>query len=131
VINLVCLNSLVENGLVTGVCLELTLSGDYFCESCIYAKATWKPILKAWEGEHATKFGDKVYSDLWGLAPVETKGGRKYYITFTDDMSRLTHLYLLCLKSEAFEAYKQYEAWCMMHLGIAIKILHSNHGGEC
>jgi len=56
------------------------------------------------------KFGDEVYSDLWRLASVETKGGRKYYITFTDDMSRLTHLYLLHLKSEAFEAYKQYKA---------------------
>ena len=121
---------LVQNGLVTGIHLEPSSSGDYFCESCVYAKATQKPVPKAREGERATKFGDEVYSDLWGLAPVETKGGRKYYVTFTDDMSRLTHLYLLCLKSEAFEAYKQYEAWCTMHLGVAIKILHSDCGGE-
>ena len=96
----------------------------------MYAKATRKPIPKAREGKCATKFGDEVHLDLWGPAPVETKGGRKYYITFTDDMSRLTHLYLLRLKSEAFEAFKQYEAWCMTHLGIAIKVLHSDHGGE-
>jgi len=101
---------LVEKGLVTGVHLEPTSSGDYFCKSCVYAKPTRKPIPKTCEGECATKFGDKVYSDLWGLAPVKMKGGRKYYITFTDDMSQLTHLYLLCLKSKAFEAYKQYEA---------------------
>ena len=121
---------LVEKGLVTGVCLEPTSSGDYFCELCVYAKATQKPIPKACEGECATKFGNKVYSNLWGPAPVKTKGGRKYYITFTDDMSRLTHLYLLHLKSEAFEAYKQYEAWCMTHLGVVIKTLHSDHEGE-
>ena len=121
---------LVKNGLITGVRLEPTPSEDYFCESCVYVKATQKSILKAREGERTTKFGDKVYSDLWGLAPVQTKGGKKYYTTFTDDMSRLTHLYLLHLKSEAFEAYKQYEAWCTTHLGIAIKILHSNHRGE-
>jgi len=121
---------LVENGLVTGVHLEPSSSGDYFCESCVYAKATRKPVPKAREGERATKFGDEVYSDLWGPAPVETKGGRKYYVTFTDDMSWLTHLYLLRLKSEAFEAYKQYEAWCMTHLDVAIKILHSDCGGE-
>jgi len=122
---------LIENRFVTGICLEPTSSGEpFFCESCIYVKATQKPIPKAREGEHAMKFGNKVYSDLWGPAPVETKGGRRYYITFTDDMSWLTHLYLLHLKSEAFEAYKQYEAWCAMHLGIAIKILHSNHGGK-
>ena len=79
---------LVDNGFVTGVCLEPTSSGEpFFCKSCVYAKATWKPISKTHEGEHATKFGDEIYSDLWGPAPVETKGGRKYYITFTDDMS--------------------------------------------
>ena len=118
---------LVDNGFVTGICLELLSPHEpYFCESCVYAKATCKPIPKARAGECATKFGDEVHSDLWGPAPVETKGGRRYYITFTDDMSRLTHLYLLHLKSEAFEAFKQYEAWCKTHLGIAIKVLHSD-----
>ena len=122
---------LVDKGFVTGVRLEPTPSGDpFFCESCVYAKATRKPVPKVREGERATKFGDEVHSDLWGPAPIETKGGRKYYITFTDDMSRLTHLYLLRLKSEAFEAFKQYEAWCMTHLGVAIKVLHSDRGGE-
>lgn len=38
---------IVKKGFVTGVCLELTPTGDpSFCESCIYAKATRKPILK-------------------------------------------------------------------------------------
>lgn len=38
---------LVKKGFVTGVHLELTPTGDsFFCESCIYAKATRKPILK-------------------------------------------------------------------------------------
>ena len=39
-------------------------------------------------------------------------------------------MYLLRLKSEAFEAFKQYEAWCITHLGIAIKVLHSDRGGK-
>ena len=122
---------LVDNGFVTGVHLEPKSSGEpFFYGLCVYAKVTRKPVPKACEGEDAMKFDNKIYSDLWGPAPVETKGGRKYCITFTDDMSQLTHLYLLCLKSEAFKAYKQYEAWCVMHLGIAIKILHSDCGGE-
>ena len=63
-------------------------------------------------------------------APIATKGGKKYYITFTDDMSHLTHLYLLHAKSDAFSTYKQYEAWCMTQLDSKIKTLHSDHGGE-
>ena len=45
-------------------------------------------------------------------------------------MSCLTHLYLLRVKSEAFKSYKQYEAWCATQLGVSIKILHSDRGGE-
>ena len=102
---------LVENRFVMGVCLEPTPSGEPFiCESCIYAKATRKPVLKVRDGERATKFGEEIHSDLWGPAPVTTKGGKKYYITFTDDMSHLTHLYLLHAKSDAFQTYKEYEA---------------------
>jgi len=87
---------LIKKGFVTGVRLEPKPSGDpMFCESCVYAKATRKSVLKACDGEHATKFGEEVHSDLWGPAPVESKGGKRYYITYTDDCTRLTHLYLL------------------------------------
>ena len=69
---------LIEKGFVTGIQLKLTSSGEpYFCKSCMYAKATWKPVLKTCDGECTTKFGNKIYSDLWGAAPVATKGGKK------------------------------------------------------
>jgi hypothetical protein len=122
---------LVAKGFVTGVSLNETESGNpFFCESCVYAKATRKPILKARQGERATEFGGEVHSDLWGPAPVATKSGRRYYITFTDDKTRLTHLHLLRNKSEAFGAYKEYEAWCRTQFNVPVKILHSDRGGE-
>lgn len=103
---------------------------QFFCESCVYEKATRKSILKVREGERATEFGGGIYSDLWGPAPVETKGGRQYYVMFTDDKTQLTHLYLLKEKSKTFNAYKEFEAWCDTHLKAKIKILHSDRGGE-
>jgi len=75
-------------------------------------------------------FSREVHSDLWGPAPVKYKGGKRYYITFTDDKTCLTHLYLLCNKDEAFAAYKEYEAWVATQLSAKIKILHSDRGGE-
>jgi GAG-pre-integrase domain len=118
---------LVRDHLVTGVFLDLTGPvKPFFCESCIYAKSSRKPISKVREGERATVFGGEVHTDLWGPAPVESKGGKKYYITFTDDKTRLTHLYLLRKKDEAFETYKQYEAWVDTQLSAKIKILHSD-----
>jgi hypothetical protein len=71
-----------------------------------------------------------VHSDLWGPAPVATKAGKRYYVTFTDDMSRLTHLHLLRTKDEALAAYKEYDTWCGTQLNAHVKTLHSDRGGE-
>ena len=118
---------LVSQGLVTGVHLETIDSGDkFFCESCIYAKSSRKPIQKVRGGERATEFGEEVHSDLWGPAPVESRGGKRYYITFTDDKTHLTHLYLLWKKDKAFNSYKEYEAWADTQLSAKIKTLHSD-----
>jgi hypothetical protein len=39
---------LIDKGFVTGVKLETTPTGNpFFCESCVYAKATHKPVAKA------------------------------------------------------------------------------------
>jgi hypothetical protein len=77
---------------VTGVQLETTSDADLFCESCVYAKATRKSIPKVREGERAMEFVGETHSDVWGPAPVETKGGKCYYITYTDDKTRFTNL---------------------------------------
>ena len=117
---------LISDGFVTGVRLVSAAATEFFCESCVYAKATRKAIPKAREGERAKKFGDEVHSDLWGPAPVETKGGQRYYVTFVDDYTRLTHLHLLHTKDEAFEVYKEFEAWCNNQLEASIRVLHSD-----
>lgn len=118
---------LVDKGFVTGVRLETTPTGDsFFCESCVYAKATRKPVAKAREGERATEFGGEIHSDLLGPAPVATKAGKRYYVTFTDDKTRLTYLNLLRKKEEAFDSYKEYEAWCDTHLD-ARNLLFTTH----
>jgi hypothetical protein len=130
-VSAVSIRKLIDEGMVEGLKLEKSaLSESLFCKSCVHAKATRKPIPKAREGSRAEVFGEEVHSDLWGPAPVETKGGRKYYITFMDDATRLTHLYLLRTKDEAFKTYKEYEAWCQTQLDARIKVLHSDRGGE-
>ena len=118
---------LVREKMVTGIRLEYTPFGrPFFCASCVYAEATWKLVAKMREGERADVFGGEVNSDVWGLAPVESKGGKRYYITFIDDKSCLTTLYLLRMKDEVPSVYKQYKAWVETKMGIKIKILNSD-----
>lgn len=113
---------------ITGLCLESTASGpDFFCESCVYVKATRKPVVKAWRGKRAAEFGDEIHSDLWGPAP---DGGKHYYVTFVDDNTHLMHLHLLTAKSETSGAYKNSKAWSHTQMKKPIKVLHSDQGCE-
>ena len=117
--------------MVTGIRLEYTPSKvPFFCESCIYGKATRKSVLKLREGERATVFGGEVHSNLWGKSPVESKGGKNYMDMYIDDKTRLTYIYFLRTKDEQPIAYKGYEAWVENHMGARIKILNSDRGGE-
>ena len=101
-----------------------------FCKSCIYAKATWKLVVKVWEWEWATELRGKVHTDLWGPAPVTTIKGCRYYISFTDDKTWLTHLYLLKYKSNTLHVCKEYKASLTTQHNAAVCTLHSDHGGE-
>ena len=122
---------LVSKGFMTGIWLVEGAGGDqFFCKSCVYAKATRKSMPKVRKGERATEFGAEVHSDLWGPAPIESRKGKRYFITFTDNKTHLTNLYLLKMKNNAFHAYLEYEAWVKAQLNAKIKVLHSDNGGE-
>jgi len=86
-------------------------------------------VVKEHEGEWATMFGQEIWSDVWGPPQVPSLGGRKYFISFTDDYSWWTMIFLLQTK-DIFEAYKTFEAWVETHLEAGIACLHSDRGGE-
>src|SRR6202522_4010649 len=129
-ISLDAARKLLKDKMITGIRLVYSPTKDFFCASCVYAKATRKPAPKMRESERADVFGGEVHSDLWGKAPVESKGGKKFFVTFIDDKTRLTHLYLLAKKDEAAKCYKQYEAWVETQMGAKIKVLSSDRAGK-
>jgi hypothetical protein len=129
-ISLDAARKLLKDKMVSGIRLVYSPTKNFFCASCVYAKATRKAAPKMRESDRADVFGGEVHSDLWGKAPVESKGGKKYYVTFIDDKTRLTHLYLLAKKNETAKVYRQYEAWMETQMGAKIKVLNSDRGGE-
>jgi transposase InsO family protein len=56
--------------------------------------------------------------------------GCVYFMTFIDDFSRKTWLYLLKQKSKAFEVFKRFKSMVENVSGRTIKILRSDRGGE-
>jgi hypothetical protein len=114
------IHALVRSNAIQGISL-IDNNQPFHCESCEYAKMTRKAIKKEREGAQASAFGEEIHSDLWGPSPLQTLGGRKYYITFTDDHSRYTRIQLLKTKDEALQAYKDFAAWAQTQHGAKIK----------
>ena len=93
-------------------------------------KLLGNPYKRPGRGERVEVFGGEIHSDVWGPAPVESRGGKRYYVTFIDDKSCLTTLYLLRMKDELLGAYKQYKAWVETQMGAKLKALNLDQGGE-
>ena len=119
------LHMLIGKGTVEGVQL-INDRSPLLYDACEHAKFTHKPIQKERIAPIADAFGAEVHSDLWGASPLESQGGRKYYITFTDDHTCYTHLTMLCSKDKALAAYKSFAAWAHTQHGVRIKRLYSD-----
>ena len=59
-----------------------------------------------------------------------TRGGKKFYVTFIDDYSRFTRVYLFRNKDKAFNMFLSYKAEEDYQLDRKIKRIRSNRGGE-
>jgi len=56
----------------------------------------------------STSSFDLVYSDVWGLAPTSV-GRHNYYVSFIDDHSKYTWIYLLKKKSDVFQVFHDFQ----------------------
>jgi len=121
---------LVEIGAVKGIKLDPDVP-ESDCEACIFACATRIPVPKPRISVPALSFGDEIHTDVWGPARVATAKKKRYFVTFMDDATCFTVIYLIPTKDKAFKYYKFFEAWAIAQKHcIGIKTLRSDHGGE-
>jgi hypothetical protein len=123
------IRALVNKGTVEGIQL-IDDRAPLLCNLCEHAKSTHKPISKEHTTPLADVFGTEVHTDLWGPLLLQSLGGRKYYIAFTDDATCHMMLMVLRSKDEALDAYKAYAAWVHTQHGMHIKRLRSDRRGE-
>jgi transposase InsO family protein len=77
-----------------------------------------------------TKPLEIVHIDLVG--PTTTKGlkGERYFMLLVDDYTRMTAVFFLKNKSEAFENFNIYKEMVENEMDSRIKCLRSDNGGE-
>ena len=70
------------------------------CEPCLMGKMTKTPFSGIME--RATDLLEIIHTDVCGPMNVEARGVYRYFLTFTDDLSRYGYIYLMKHKSETF-----------------------------
>ncbi|KAJ4720195.1 Retrovirus-related Pol polyprotein from transposon TNT 1-94 [Melia azedarach] len=97
-----------------------------FCEHCIFGKLHRSKFPKA---IHRTKGTlDYIHSDCWGPSRVESLGGHRYFVSMIDDFSRMTWVFIMKHKSEAFKNFRQWKALVENQTGKKIKRLRTDNG---
>ena len=121
--------SMYSKGLLPGYTLDPG-SKIEFCRICTDSKITIAPIPTKRSTPEATAFGDVIHTDVWGPAQVQTYDGKSYYVSFTDEATRDTFIYLLRVKSDVFSTYKKFCAYLLTNHNVHVKVLQSDRGGE-
>jgi len=101
---------------------------NQLCEACIFGKNHRIPFVK--EPWHAKFPLELVHTDVCGPMNISSIGGNKYFLTFIDDFSRKTWIYLLKSKDEVFHCFKIFKAFVERQSGRLIKMVRSDGGGE-
>ncbi|KAK4381489.1 hypothetical protein Sango_2962700 [Sesamum angolense] len=89
---------------------------------------TRKPFIG--QSTLANGLSDLNYAHVCGLLNTQAEGGFSYFITFTNDHSRYSYVYLMWYKSDAFKWFKEFRLEFENQIGCKIKTLLSDRGGE-
>jgi len=122
------IKKLVNEDMVIGITCD-TAEDVGVCEPCAEGK------------HHRTKFptdGGKrsdsilglVHSDVCGKMSTPSLGGGQYFLTFIDDKTRYTWVYVLKSKDQVFEKFLEWKASVEKSTGQKLKILRTDNGGE-
>jgi hypothetical protein len=82
------------------------------------------------DANRARKYGDRIHSDLWGPAQVNSIDGMSYYVSFTDETTAFTEIHFLKKKSDTLKAYRTFTSHTKTQKNNSIKELHCDGGGE-
>ncbi|GKA55243.1 retrotransposon protein, putative, ty1-copia subclass [Tanacetum coccineum] len=66
---------------------------------------------------------DYLHADCWGPSRVPSLGGARYFLSIIDDFSRMTWVFMMKHKSEAFEKFKHWKILIENQTGRKIKRL--------
>ena len=98
------------------------------CESCLLAKSQRKSYVP--RPYLPSKPFYLFHSDVWGPSRVTTVSGKRWFVTFIDDHTRLCWVYLMHKKSEVATIFQNFYNMIENQFQTKASILRSDNGTE-
>ena len=118
-----------SDGSVTGIHLTRCGHETHNCDQCVVGKGHRQPFPKE-SASRSSKVLELVHSDVVGPLETPSHGGSRYFVTFIDDYSKWTTVYMMKKKSETFNCFIKYHKMAETHTGTKLKVLRTDNGGE-
>jgi len=99
------------------------------CESCILGKHSRSSFPSSVSQRVSSPFA-LVHSDIWGPSRLKSNLRFQYFVTFIDDYSRCTWLFLMKNRSELFSIFQSLFNEIKNQFGVSIRILRSDNACE-
>jgi transposase InsO family protein len=109
----------------------LNINGDRdipatLCSNCEFGKLSRIPLKTG--RNRATRIGELTHSDVWGPIANTSIRGARYFVTFKDDYSGYTTVYLMKRKNEVPALFRLYHALLLNETGFYMLTLRSDNG---
>jgi transposase InsO family protein len=98
------------------------------CETCALTKSA-KTINRD-ASEHTERPLQRVYTDFWGPFGVPTPSGARYMLTFTDDYSRRSWIYLTRTRTELYERFREWQMTAERQSNEKLQAIRCDNAGE-
>nr|CAN66416.1 hypothetical protein VITISV_044133 [Vitis vinifera] len=99
------------------------------CESCQLGKYTRVSFPKRLNNRAKSHF-ELVHIDVWGLCRTASILGFQYFVTFINDYSRCTWLFLMKNQAELFSIFQKFYAEIQTQFKVSIRVLRSDNVRE-
>ena len=103
-------------------------SVPFSCETCQLAKQK-RSTYPQLSYKPTTPF-TIIHSDIWGPAKTKTQANARWFVTFIDDHTRTTWVYLMKEKSEVNQIFQSFYSYVKNQFHTSIQILRSDNAKE-
>lgn len=101
---------------------------NFHCETCIFAKSHSASFPVSSNKSHVPF--PLIHFDVWGPFHVPTYTGAKYFVSFIDDCTHVSWVYLLKNKSDVSFIFPIFHHMIQTQFYVPMQVVRSDNGGE-